>query len=425
MNLPKGFNLKHSRYIKGPVEPTNSSAKNSYFFQPKLTISKPNDEYEREADTMADKVTRMEQPFIQAKALSITQIQRKCAACEEEQEKNAQRKEINDNATTAGHSLESYIDNLNGSGHSLPNEVRSFFEPRFGYDFSNVTLHTDSVAAKSAQSINALAYTTGNNIVFNNEQYSPNTNSGKRLLAHELTHVVQQNESVQPKRIQRALGRFTRCTANTHNAPADPLAVFQQMNDKAVLMSLGTSHLLFSESLFIQSSTFGPSSTLGFYRRRFGDPVASGTKFKNRFNNNLHNTLVLAQASELQFLSLRMKNISSFLERNLHFKCTGTSHTTIGSCSHHCEAGDALATCASGHSYTVAVCPDFWTFGSLDQQAIGLIHEVLHMTHGMDDHNTAPFAQTARQRRGEPECYASLVADIYGIVPQDPSCPVI
>ncbi len=93
-------------------------------------------------------------------------------------------------------------DVLNSEGHPLDSSTRNFFEPRFGYDFSNVKVHTDSVAAKSAQSINALAYTSGNNIVFNNQQYSPNTDSGKKLLGHELTHVVQQqkiNSGVQKK----------------------------------------------------------------------------------------------------------------------------------------------------------------------------------------------------------------------------------
>lgn len=74
----------------------------------------------------------------------------------------------------------------------MPAETKQFFEPKFGYDFSNVKVHIDSVAAKSAQSVNALAYTTGNNIVFDSGQYAPQTDTGKKLLAHELTHVVQQ-----------------------------------------------------------------------------------------------------------------------------------------------------------------------------------------------------------------------------------------
>ena len=165
--------------------------------QPKLTINQPNDVYEQEADAMADKVMRMQMPSVQTRPTDISYLQRKCAHCEEEEK--MQRKEINGNETTADSNLENYISNLNGSGQSLPNEVRSFYEPRFGYDFSNVKVHTDNVAAKSAQSINALAYTLGNNIVFNNNQYSPETDAGKKLLAHELTHVMQQAGYVQHK----------------------------------------------------------------------------------------------------------------------------------------------------------------------------------------------------------------------------------
>ena len=161
------------------------------FFQPKLTINQPNDPYEQEADDVADKVMRMDQPFIQTKPVSINSVQRNCVHCEEE-ERQIQRKEINGEETTADNSLENYLGSLSSSGQYLPDEVRNFYEPRFGFDFSNVKVHTDSVAAKSAQSINALAYTSGNNIVFNKAQYSPNSESGKRLMGHELTHVVQQ-----------------------------------------------------------------------------------------------------------------------------------------------------------------------------------------------------------------------------------------
>ncbi len=169
--------------------------------QPKLTINNPNDKYEQEAHAMADKVMRMEQPRVQLKSLPITAVQRKCEHCEEE-EKQMQRKEMNGEEITADNNLESYVGSLSGSGQPLPNEVRNFYEPRFGYDFSNVKVHTDGVAAKSAQLINALAYTSGNNIVFNNGQYSPNTDSGKRLMGHELTHVVQQSNGITPRKIQ-------------------------------------------------------------------------------------------------------------------------------------------------------------------------------------------------------------------------------
>jgi hypothetical protein len=170
------------------------------FIQPKLTINQPNDVYEQEADAMADKVMRMEQPGVELKQLPITAVQRKCKHCEAD-EKKMQRKEIDGKETTADNSLESYVGSLSSGGQPLPNEVRNFYEPRFGYDFSNVKVHTDTIAAKSAQSINALAYTSGSNIVFNNGQYSSATDSGKRLLGHELTHVVQQRGCIQRKKL--------------------------------------------------------------------------------------------------------------------------------------------------------------------------------------------------------------------------------
>ena len=182
------------------------------FFHPKLTINNPSDRYEQEADAVADKVMQMNTPSVQKKSgadsffssspISITPLQRKCDNCKEEEK--MQRKEIDGEELTADNNLENYVGGLQSGGHPLPNEARNFYEPRFGYDFSNVKIHTDAVAAKSAQSINALAYTSGSNIVFNKGQYAPETDSGKKLLGHELTHIVQQG-SVNKKSIQRDL----------------------------------------------------------------------------------------------------------------------------------------------------------------------------------------------------------------------------
>lgn len=81
---------------------------------------------------------------------------------------------------------------LASSGRPLEPIVRMDMETRFRHDFSQVRVHTDAMAATSAQAVEALAYTVGNNIVFGNGQYDPQTTQGRRLLAHELTHVMQQ-----------------------------------------------------------------------------------------------------------------------------------------------------------------------------------------------------------------------------------------
>jgi hypothetical protein len=81
---------------------------------------------------------------------------------------------------------------LRSSGQPLDASTRTLFEQRFGNDFSQVRIHTDTKAAQSAQSVRALAYTVGRDVVFGAKQYEPNTELGKELLAHELSHVVQQ-----------------------------------------------------------------------------------------------------------------------------------------------------------------------------------------------------------------------------------------
>ncbi len=203
---------------KNKISPLADIKSNAIFFQPKLSINQPNDIYEQEADAMADKVMRMPDNEVSNKFFkpALTSVQRKCAQCEEE-EKRTQRKEINNDVTVTGAATENYIGSLNGKGKPLTNEERSFFEPRFGYDFSNVKVHTDNAAAKSAQSINALAYTSGNNIVFNTGQYSPGTDSGKQLLAHELTHTMQQAAGIS-RHIQRAFNPGRCCNESETGA---------------------------------------------------------------------------------------------------------------------------------------------------------------------------------------------------------------
>jgi Domain of unknown function (DUF4157) len=129
-------------------------------------------------------------------------LQRKCACggsagsggeCAQCKKKNLQRR-----AEGSGSGPETappiVNDVLRSPGQPLDAETRGYFEPRFGHDFSKVRVHTDAESAESAHAVNALAYTVGQQIVFGAGLYQPNALSGKRMLAHELTHVVQQGE---------------------------------------------------------------------------------------------------------------------------------------------------------------------------------------------------------------------------------------
>jgi len=130
-------------------------------------------------------------------------IQRLCQGCDgevrrqplEEEEELLQTKRISKRGgSTLDSETQAQIASVRQGGAPLPANTRKFFEPRFGQDFSDVRVHIDAAAADSVSSINARAYTLGRDIVFGSGQYAPRTSRGKQLLAHELTHVVQQGK---------------------------------------------------------------------------------------------------------------------------------------------------------------------------------------------------------------------------------------
>ena len=110
-------------------------------------------------------------------------------------------------------------DVLNSSGQQLDSATRAFFEPRFGYDLSRVRIHSDPLAAQSAESIQARAYTLENNIVFANGEYKPGSESGKHLLAHELAHVAQQGKETKTLELQRQSAPGSGSTTAPATAP--------------------------------------------------------------------------------------------------------------------------------------------------------------------------------------------------------------
>ncbi|MGE5733293.1 MAG: DUF4157 domain-containing protein, partial [Gemmatimonas sp.] len=167
--------------------------------QAKLTVSHPQDVYEQEADRVADHVMRMADPAAPIAVQPATVVQRACKDCDEELRRSPdddielQRSEDSSaNVPTVDSATERSIGSLSGRGRALPDAVRSFMEPRFAADFSAVRVHTDAHAHELARSVSARAFTVGHNVVFGAGYYDPHTENGQRLIAHELTHVVQQ-----------------------------------------------------------------------------------------------------------------------------------------------------------------------------------------------------------------------------------------
>ena len=186
---------KPRQAVDGAVQPVNPTWQAlALRAQTKLAVGSPDDPAEHEADRVADRVMRMPDrlagdqklpsPSFSSRAVAV---QRKCKACKEEDEGGAlvQRE-------------------LASPGRPLDAASRGFFEPRFGADFGAVRVHADSGADASARQINARAYTYGNDVVFGEGQFDPSSSRGRQLLAHELTHVLQQRGGSAPLGISRA-----------------------------------------------------------------------------------------------------------------------------------------------------------------------------------------------------------------------------
>lgn len=172
--------------------------------RPKLKIGEADDRFEQEANQVAEQVMRIPDPisqpsssryspaFINNSAPPHQIIHRACAACAKDEEL-VQKKSNGSTTPEVSPSIHSRIQSLQGAGKPLSRSERRYFEPRFRADFSNVRVHNDSRAANAAQSINARAFTVGNNVVFAAGEYNSESFAGKKLFAHELTHILQQN----------------------------------------------------------------------------------------------------------------------------------------------------------------------------------------------------------------------------------------
>jgi hypothetical protein len=186
--------------------------------QAKLAIGKPGDKYEQEADRVAQQVVSNLHAPTPGQSDRSQNLQREAVPEEEdklqrqpeasviqreempeEQDKLQMKpsKPLQDNEERLPTSnLEASIQKARGSGQALSDDIRTPMEQAFGADFSGVKVHTDAQSHQINQSIQAKAFTTGHDIFFRQGAYNPHSQQGQQLLAHELTHVVQQNTGV-------------------------------------------------------------------------------------------------------------------------------------------------------------------------------------------------------------------------------------
>lgn len=321
----------------------NEYGRDSFFgVQAKLNIGKPNDKYEVEADKMADQVVtdkkdnqnttffapapvlhkKAESPATDEKkepetvqknevengtavslkentataepALKPVQIQQKPEELKQdktEDEKQSGDEEIQKIQLSGdaippdeNNNLESRLNASKGKGSGLPKSTQSEMESGFGADFSKVRIHNDSNAVQMNKDLGAQAFANGNDIYFNEGKYNPNSKDGRHLLAHELTHTVQQGAAVQTKMIQKTEDTTT---------PVTPSAEYTDPNGKGKINTSTKELRVPNLSVPTFKATFGPSSELrippgGFTRNNDHIPewerdAMNGTGFNNQF----------------------------------------------------------------------------------------------------------------------------------------------
>lgn len=164
LELQQSYGNRYAQRVMGKV-------------QAKLIVNPLDDQYEKEADRIA---------------AAITQVPDSQLGCGDEKEEPLQTKAVGSQATEVSEGLEASITAARGRGQPLPDSVRSYLEPQLGQDFSQVHIHTDAKANKLSQQLGAKAFTTANDVFFREGAYQPGSDSGRGLIAHELTHVVQQ-----------------------------------------------------------------------------------------------------------------------------------------------------------------------------------------------------------------------------------------
>jgi 5,10-methylene-tetrahydrofolate dehydrogenase/methenyl tetrahydrofolate cyclohydrolase len=191
-------------------EPQEKEEQNQELVQTKLTVGAPGDKYEQEADSMAAKVMTMpdsalrqriqrqteedtEAVQMQPLVNSITPVVQRSSGEEEEVQMKSEVQRASDGSSVASGNVENQLAGSKGGGSPLPNDVRSYMEPRFGADFSSVRVHTDSNAVQMNKELGAQAFAHGSDIYYGAGKYPGNN----ELTAHELTHTIQQTGAKQ------------------------------------------------------------------------------------------------------------------------------------------------------------------------------------------------------------------------------------
>jgi hypothetical protein len=426
--------ILYRRRKRPPLPAPAVAAASPRLIQPRLRIGSADSSYEREADATADRVMAMAAPALQRKCDQCEEeelqaglrrgdlLQRQPEQEEEEEELQAkpQRGELlqrqpeqeeeeeelqaksRRQGGEPGSDLSRRLHRRQG-GAPLPAAERAFFEPRFGADFSAVRVHSDAAAAELSERINARAFTVGSDIYFNRGEYRPGDFGSRHLLAHELTHTLQQGASRQrsngpgaaPGQVQRrVVGSRVSCEAYPRSYPIfqtirtdDPTGTLQTAVTRALaLLDDAIATLRHGRERIIGGAPAGwptVSDAVGVsLRDRLRIDPDSAASWTGRGPRTVHHAI-------RWYRNIRRILGSDFM----HYSCIDPA----------CEAGD-YASVFAGES-RIYLCRLFWESG-VDLQAITLIHEASHIYYDTED---------SGRGMGSAYCLENFICDINGL----------
>ncbi len=306
--------------------------KKRFGMQTKLKVNVPGDIYEQEADQIANQVMATPaHPVI----IDTPRIDRLIV-------------QSTGQTDTAPASVDRVIAN---PGRPLEPALRKDLEQRFGHDFSRVRVHSGAPAEQSAREVNAHAYTVGYNMVFGAGQFAAETREGRRLIAHELTHVVQQesSSSISMDLLQR---QASQAQQQTSFEGCDP-ALQKDLQSKHLPALEHVNHAV--ASLLPGWARMNPVDKSAF--RRFFDPANSGD-IDEGFVRNVRDNF---------------QRIHSYM-RSLRFDCDPSSRSLCGASSRWCVGGRLMWTCFGN----LHVCTNAYPSASDDFKIETIIHESVH-----------------------------------------------
>ena len=329
-----------------------------------------------------------EEEELQMKPLAgqITPLVQRQVGEEEGEEEPIMIKGISSGTQHVRDDLYGRLNQSRSGGQPLPEANSGFLERRFGSDFSGVRVHTDSNAVQMNRDLNAQAFTHGRDIYFGELRYNPDTSRGKRLLAHELTHVIQQRApGVFVPEVQR-LVRNTRVTGCGANNPR------RAERRAAGILTRAMNRVQNA----INNRAANPANTDVLAVRR-----AVWRAF--RFGNN-NRTWNIRLPIIRRRIEIALNYINSVV---FQYECCPVGGPCPISTCGPCRAGEEAATCAGNATY-IALCPLFWAATrNRNQRARILAHEVFHINFGFIQDWTQPDFHNAH-------CYAQFVALLNG-----------